>query len=34
MTASSHPSDILAAGTQAPEFNLPATPDQRLRLSE
>ena len=34
MTASSHPSDILAAGTQAPDFNLPATPDQRLRLSE
>ena len=21
-------------GTQAPDFNLPATPDQRLRLSE
>ena len=34
MTASSHSCDILAAGTQAPDFNLPATPDQRLRLSE
>ena len=34
MTASSQPTDILAVGTQAPDFNLPATPDQRLRLSE
>ena len=34
MTASSHPTDILTVGTQAPDFNLPATPDQRLRLSE
>ncbi len=33
-SSSSAPSAILPAGTPAPDFSLPATPDQRLSLSE
>lgn len=33
-TPSSNASPLLAAGTMAPDFTLPATPDQRLTLSE
>ena len=34
MTSTDNPSGLLPPGTAAPEFNLLATPDQRIRLSE
>ena len=34
MSSPASPSAILAPGTAAPDFSLPATPDQRLSLSE
>ena len=33
-SSSTEPAAILPAGTPAPDFSLPATPDQRLSLSE
>jgi peroxiredoxin len=34
LDANLHPMSILEAGTQAPEFSLPSTPDQRVSLSD